>query len=178
MLDEVLQCFDDNGNPLDGQLRSEVKKEPFQFWCGVSKIWVVNTQGEILCSRRADHLMSGAGKWQSCFCGHVPLGISFLENAVKELGEESGIKVESSDLCFVERVKDEKYKKFFENFILLQDVHVDSLTFPDGEVSMARWMKVEEMSQEKNLLPDQWCNGCPENVVGAIEKMRRAYGEM
>ncbi len=52
--DELLECFDDEG-----------------LWHGIASVWLFNSKGEILCSKRSDVLSGNPGKWQTCFGGHV-----------------------------------------------------------------------------------------------------------
>ena len=40
--EELLQCYDEHGNPALARPRSIVKTKPYRYWYGVTKIWVVN----------------------------------------------------------------------------------------------------------------------------------------
>lgn len=172
MLEEILQCFDENGIPTEGRPRSEIYTKPYQFWCGISDVWVANDHGEILCSKRADHLTNNAGKWQTYFGGHVPFGVSFLENAIKELAEESGIIVEADDLHFLGRRSDPIDKDLFEEFVFFSNITPEECTFPDGEVTEAQWMTFNEARQQKELHPEQWTNGCSKETENAINNVQ------
>ncbi|MEK7633136.1 MAG: NUDIX domain-containing protein [Patescibacteria group bacterium] len=171
MSEESLQCFDDNESPTEGRPRSEVKKEPERWWHGGSAIWVINNRGEILCSRRALHCPGNPGKWQTCFGGHLPVGISFAQNACKELAEELGVVCEESNFVFLRRVKDEKHKKIEEQFAIQLEIVPEECTFPDGEVTEVRWMTLEEARRQKELHPKQWTNGCPKETEAAIKNV-------
>ena len=172
MPEEILQCFDDDGNPTKGRLRSEVKKEPEQWWHGGSAIWAVNGRGEVLCSRRALHCPGNPGKWQTCFGGHLPVGISFAQNACKELAEELGVIREESDLIFLRRMKDEKHKKIEEQFVVFLEIAPGECSFPDGEVTEARWMTFDEARQQKELHSEQWTSGCAKETEDAIKSVQ------
>lgn len=171
---ELLQCFDDEGTPIEGRPRSEVKKEPERWWHGGSAIWVINNRGEILCSRRALHCPGNPGKWQTCFGGHLPEGMSFTHNACKELAEELGVTCTESDLTFLRRVKDDNHKKIEEQFAILLDIDPTRCTFPDGEITEARWMTFEEAREQKELYPEQWTNGCTKETENSIIKAFRS----
>lgn len=169
MPEEFLQCFDDDGNPTEGRPRSEVKKEPERWWHGGSAIWVINSYGKILCSRRALSCPGNPGKWQTCFGGHLPAGISFVQNACKELVEELGAICEESDLIFLRHIKDERHKKIEEQFAILLDLDPAQCTFPDGEVTEAYWITFEEARKQKELYPTLWTNGCAKETEVAIK---------
>ena len=172
MFEEILQCFDDAGNPTEGRPRSEVKMEPERWWHGGSAIWVVNSQGEVLCSRRALHCPGNPGKWQTCFGGHLPVGISFAQNACKELAEELGVVCDESGIVFLRRMIDKKHKKTEEQFALFVEIDPKECTFPDGEVTEARWMTFDGARQQKELHPEQWTNGCSKETEDAINDSR------
>lgn len=160
MLDELLQCFNEDGTPTEGRPRSEVKKQPERWWYGCSTIWVTNSRGEILCSRRALSCPGNPGKWQTCFGGHLPAGITFAQNACKELAEELGTSCNESSLVFLRRTINEKYKKIEEQFAIQLEIAPEECAFPDGEVTETRWMTFQEARQQKELYPTLWTNGC------------------
>lgn len=168
MPEELLQCFDEDGNPTEGRPRSEVKKKPERWWYGGSAIWAVNHQGEILCSRRALHCAGNPGKWQTCFGGHLPFGISFTQNACKELAEELGVICTESDLVFLRRVKDEEHKKIEEQFAIALEITPEECTLPDGEVTEVQWMTFKDAQWQKELHPEQWASGCSKETEAAI----------
>lgn len=170
--EEILQCFDENRNPTEGQPRSLVKIEPRKYWCGVSNIWVVNKKGQLLCSKRVFLRSKGnSGKWQSYFGGHLQLGSSFGETAVKELKEEAGIAISLEDLFLVDAGRYEHEKKFYENFVILYDGPID-LSKTDGEVTEVRWLDMDRYWQESQIKnPENWCHACkPEH-----QKVIRAW---
>ena len=174
--EEVLQCFDDQRKPTEGRLRSEVKIMPYRWWYGVSHIWVVNHEGQLLCSKRSETLSGNPGKWQSYFGGHVPFGLSFEETAVKELQEEVGLNISSLDLFFVEDSLHEGRKQFCKSFALLFNGNISDVSFPDAEVVDAKWMKMDEYWNEQERNPERWCNRCfPKHQKIILEWLASQY---
>lgn len=157
--DEILQCFDEHKNPTIGRPRSVIKTEPRQYWYGLSKIWVVNSKAQILCSKRSLDT-ADPGLWQTYFGGHLPFGLSFTENAVKELREESGIEVQEQDLFLIEDGINEEKKNFFESFVVLYNGENIDITKTDGEVTEAKWMDMDDYWQEQAAYPEKWCCRC------------------
>jgi len=157
--DELLQCFDENGNPTEARPRSEVKQEPYRLWYGTARVWVVNIQGQLLVSKRADHLVGNPGKWESYFGGHVSAGDSFITTARRELAEEAGIDVPESDLHFIDKGRNEDVRAFFENYAVLWNGNPKDLPFPDGEVTEAKWMNMDDYwKQAQDHI--KWCCRC------------------
>jgi 8-oxo-dGTP pyrophosphatase MutT (NUDIX family) len=158
--DEILQCFDSQRNAIEGHLRTDVKTKPYRWWCGVSNIWLVNAQGQLLCSKRSYNVQGNPGKWQSYFGGHVPFGLSFEETAIKELQEEVGLKISFEDLFLIEEGAYEENKQFYRSFVVLFDREITDLIFSDGEIIDAKWMDMDDYWNEKERNPDTWCNRC------------------
>ena len=72
--DELLECFDLQGNPIERKSRQEIHTKPYIIWHGVSNIWVLNNLGSTLCSKRAETVSGNPGKWQTYFGGHAKAG--------------------------------------------------------------------------------------------------------
>lgn len=166
--EELLQCFDEQGNPTEIRSRKEVKTEPFRWWCGVATVWVVNDVGEIMVSKRSGQVSANAGKWQSYFGGHVEPRRSFLETARGELAEEAGLEFPLEAFHFVASVRNETKKVHAERYAVRFNGRPEALKFLDGEVSEARWMSMEEQWVEREADPDLWCNGCPPELQEKI----------
>ncbi|GMU74261.1 MAG: hypothetical protein AMXMBFR44_4580 [Candidatus Campbellbacteria bacterium] len=167
---ELLQCYDDQGSPIDSKTRAEIKANPGTYWCGVVNVWVVNSEGQLLCSKRSKGLSGNPGKWQTYFGGHIPAGLGFREAAVKELGEETGIHFEENSLFFIHRGKDDVNKKFFESYAVRFNGQPSDLVFTDGEITEARWMPIEEYVADEAQNPERWCNGCKPERRKAIQE--------
>jgi isopentenyldiphosphate isomerase len=166
--DEMLQCFDEAGNPTEVQSRKEVKTEPFRWWCGVATVWLVNDAGEMMVSRRSSTVSANPGKWQSYFGGHVEPGRSFLETVRGELAEEAGLECPPEAFYWVASVRNDAKKVHGERYAVRFNGSPEDLRFIDGEVSEARWMNIEEQWAEKEAHPEIWCNGCPPELQEKI----------
>lgn len=136
---------------------------PRQYWCGVSNIWVVNASGQLLCSKRS-YQTANPGKWQTYFGGHVPVGLSFRQNAVKELQEEIGITVTEEDLFLIAEGNNLEHKQFFESYVILYNGAAVDLSKTDKEITDVNWMNMDDYWKDKEANPENWCNQCrPDN---------------
>ncbi len=172
---ELLQCYDEQGNPSGSKTRAEIKEGSEDCWCGVVNVWVVNDDGRLLCSKRSDGLSGNPGKWQTYFGGHIPAGLGFREAAVKELGEEIGVRFEDRDFFFIHRGKDDVNRKFFESYTVRFNGKVEDLHFSDGEITEVRWMSIDEYLAEEAQNPEQWCNGCKPERQKAIREWVKTF---
>lgn len=158
---EILQTYDKNGKLSEILPRSVIYAEPRKYFHGVSNIWVVNTKGELLCSKRSVRVKGNPGKWQTFFGGHVQAGETFLQTAQRELFEETNIKGSENNFRLIEKGMNEVHRHFFEGYLYVYKGEV--LSFIDGEITETRWMSFEEYNKEKENTPERWCNSC--NVI-------------
>lgn len=159
--EELLQCFDEDGNPTEARPKSQVRAKPHRWWHGVAIVWLVNDSGQLLCSRRAMFVSMHPGVWQTSFGGRVSGSMTFEETAVKELAEETGIIIKQTDLHYFGTLKDEESKFFAKSYVVRFNGEPSDLHFTDNEVAEAKWMDMDEYSDEVKAHPEQWCNSCP-----------------
>lgn len=159
-MDEMLQCFDEDGNPTEAHSRKEVKAMPPRWWYAVSRIYVVNDTGQLMCSKRAEGLSGNPGKWQTYFGGHVKAGESIRDSARNELAEEAGLLLPLEEFHFVDKGRNEEKKVFFENYAVKFNGQPSDLRFTDNEVTEAKWMDMDVYWKEQEAHPEMWCNAC------------------
>ena len=156
---ELLLCYDEQGHAVAPKPCGVVHEKPYRIWHAITNIWILNSKGEILCTRRASHISGNAGKWQTYVGGHVKAGSDFSETARRELVEEIGMKAGKNDLKLVEKGRREENMHVYESYVILFDGNVTELSFPDGEISEAQWFSFKKYQKSKAENPDQWCNG-------------------
>lgn len=157
--DELLQCYDEYGAPIEARPRVEVKRLPPRWWYATSKVWLVNDRAELIVSKRSESLAGSPGKWQTYFGGHVSAGLSIKESALKELAEESGLRVSLNDLYFINAGKNPETKVHYEFYAVRFNGTPSDLHFTDGEITEAKWMSMEAYERERATNPDAWCCG-------------------
>ncbi|MFA5853877.1 MAG: NUDIX domain-containing protein [Patescibacteria group bacterium] len=134
--------------------------EPHRWWHAAASVWLVNAQGQIMCSKRAPGLFGNSGKWQSYFGGHVSGGSTALETVRRELEEETGIVKPADDFFLVQEKKNEEVKMHLAYYATRFDGQPSDLRFTDGEITEAKWMDMDEYWSQKEKHPDAWCNRC------------------
>ena len=155
---ELLECFDGNGNPIQSKPRQEVHAKPYTIWHGVTVVWMFNNRREILCSKRSNYVEGNPGKWQTYFGGHVKAGDNFLETAMAELKEEIGLKLLPENFVLVDSGKREDVMHVYKMYAILFKNDLSKLNFIDGEVAEVKWLSFKDYKKEKNKKPDDWCN--------------------
>lgn len=162
--DELVVCFNEEGKEIEPHTRRELHALPLRYWHGVTSIFVVNKDGQLLCSKRSEKLSQKPGRWQANFGGHVNVGQTFVQNAVRELKEESGIDKKETDLYFINETKNEEFKHIVKHFVCRYEGDLGELHFSDGEITEVKWMSFEEAWNSKLKNPELWAGSCnPEN---------------
>ena len=64
-------------------------------------VWVFNINNDILFQKRADGKDTYPGLWDVAAGGHVEIGDDYETTAIKELEEETGLKVDKKDYYFI-----------------------------------------------------------------------------
>lgn len=101
-MEEMLDVLNEDGTPAGRTVsREEAHREGILH--GTSQIFIYrvkNGRVQILLQRRSQEKDSFPGKLDISSAGHIPAGMSPLENAVKELKEELGLTVNADQLKF------------------------------------------------------------------------------
>jgi len=150
--EELLRCFDENNVEVEPRTRQWLKDNPNTLRCGVGTVWIINSRGEILCSKRSPTLHGNPNKWQTYFGGKMPVGSTPKETAIRELAEEIGIEVAPDGLFTV------KESHRVGRYMIRRDGEADSFKFPDGEITEVRWMGLDDIIREQRDHLDDWCN--------------------
>ena len=129
------------------------KTEPANF---ISRFEVVScyieNDGEILILHRQDHKPEG-NTW-GLPAGKIDAGENELDAMVREIGEETGLKVEPEEFEYLEKlyVVYPTYQFIFHMFkVTLEEKPVIKIS--DGEHKAYKWLKPEEVLK-LDLIPD------------------------
>jgi isopentenyldiphosphate isomerase len=152
---ELLDVCDHEGH-LTGQVlaRSEVHKA--QAWHRVALVWVINSRGEILLSRRAEHLNLFPGLWDVTVSGHVSAGDEPTPTAVRETQEEVGLTTALEEMKFIDTVTDRLptsvperlHQEYDFIYVARHDVAADKLKLQAAEILEVRWVTADDYERE------------------------------
>ena len=154
---ELLDIRDQDGN-ITGIVKERSKIHRDGELHGTSHVWIVrwNQEGrlELLLQKRALDKDAYPGCYDISSAGHIPAGQDYRSSAIRELGEELGIRAEKEDLIFLgifeAYSKDVFYGKPFLNheishvYVYDKKVEIEKLTLQKEEVDSVKWMSLEE----------------------------------
>ncbi len=95
-MSEILDVVNENDEVIGQAERDEVHR--VGLVCRLAYVCFYTAGGEVILQKRSDTKKNDAGKLTTTVSGHVASGQDYLEAAVRETFEESGVEVEASDL--------------------------------------------------------------------------------
>ena len=146
-LGEIWQEYDFNGERLGGIDPNSYNYDTIRLMGGAAVMLyrVVDGELEYLFQHRSKLLKGNPDKWDVSAGGHINLGESVLDAAVRETHEEIGVNIECEKLEFAEtyiRLKDIIYLYFYD-----WGEREDSFSFDDAEVEEVKWVKYSELDK-------------------------------
>lgn len=163
MTDELLQIVDEEtGEPTGEHLpRKQVLEQ--KLWCRTTNIFVLNSLGQILCHQRSLHKERFPGAWSTHLGGHVAKGESFKISALKELEEETGLKVNAFQLIPWRTSKKSLSRIWVRDFLTVYDGKIEDLRIQKEEIERIEWFDakriMDELDAENELGARNWLAG-------------------
>lgn len=152
--DEMWQVYDPNGDPIPGEGWDSALNNPEKT--GSSKIvgvavvflYRISSDGilEVLWQRRSDKIDRYPGDYDISAGGHVNLGESFVEAAVRETREEIGAEIDASELRLVTERGFNK-NRFAWVYAVDWTNKPEDFHFNDKEVSEIKWVPFDETEE-------------------------------
>ncbi len=159
---KYLNIVNENDEIIDEDLRTEIHEKGLLH--REAHVWFVNKNG-IFFQHRAKDEDSYPDLLDATVGGHVEKGDSYLETAIKESEEETGIKVEEKDLTKIKKFRkeffDDKTKThnntFREVFAYFFEGKIEDLKIEIGKsqgFKFLSWDKIEEENEiTKKIIP-------------------------
>ena len=157
-MEELWQLFDDQGRPLEskGATKNDVYSKALLH--AAAHIWIWRRNGseiEILLQKRALDKRTWPGRYDISAAGHIDLGESELEAAIRETTEEIGHTPDLSRLKFIgahrcyDVAPDKSWTENEFRFVyLLEETPDMRFTLDDGEVESVEWKDRAIVKQE------------------------------
>lgn len=152
--DEIWQVYHQNGEPIaDGGWNAELGNPEVtgsDKIVGVAIVFLYrkNREGELefLWQRRSEKIDRFPGDWDFSAGGHINLGESMVEAAVREAWEEIGVNVKVEELKLITMYPFNR-NRFAWVYLVDWTGGPDEFHFDDFEVSEVKWVKYSEMDE-------------------------------
>ena len=153
---ELWDVYDENRSPL-GRTHARGRRMRKGEYHLVVFVWVFNSRGELLLTKRSPEKRSFPNKWDPTG-GAVLAGENSLQAVQRELFEETGIRAEQSEFVWVDSYRRAGKHDICDVYFLRRDAEPDELVMQAGETCGAMWVdrqKLERMiAQDMVAAPD------------------------
>ncbi|MFA6136105.1 MAG: NUDIX domain-containing protein [Candidatus Paceibacterota bacterium] len=102
-----LNIVDEKGNIVGEETRDNIHKKGLLH--REIHVWFYTSKGEIIFQHRAKDKDTYPDLLDATVGGHVEIGDDYKNTALKEIEEETGIKVEKNNLSFIQMMRSESY---------------------------------------------------------------------
>ena len=117
---------------------------------------IINSKGEILITKRAEHKRHG-GLWE-CNGGSILKGETSIQGMIRELKEEIGVEFSEKEAVLLkEIVRDKEVADIKDMWLFRRDIKEEEITFPDGEATDYKWVTIDEfieMFNNNEIIPN------------------------
>lgn len=154
---EIFDIVDENGIPTGETIQRTVAHDK-GIRHRTAHIWIVrNTDNgcEVLLQQRSYNKDSFPGRYDTSSAGHIRAGDEPLDSALRELGEELGIKAEPAALTYIGKFPIQYEKEFFGKpfrdcevafvYLYTEPVDINVLTLQAEEVESVKWFAIDEV---------------------------------
>lgn len=154
---EIFDIVDENGIPTGETVQRTVAHDK-GIRHRTAHIWIVrNTDNgcEVLLQQRSYNKDSFPGRYDTSSAGHIRAGDEPLDSALRELGEELGIKAEPAALTYIGKFQIQYEKEFFGKpfrdcevafvYLYTEPVDINALTLQAEEVESVKWFAIDEV---------------------------------
>jgi len=118
----------------------------------IVRIFIFDGEGSILLQRRSNRMKSYPGLWDQAVGGHVDVGESNYDAAIRELSEELGI-----NNVQIHEIQDGlKNMACFDTLYSLKIPKSKSIEFDSHEVDEVQWFTLDDFEQMLLQQPDEF----------------------
>ncbi len=140
-MSEIWDLYDRDRKPLGitHERGRYLKKGTYHIAVG---IWTVNNNNEVLITLRSEKKRDWPSVWENT-AGSLLHGESSRQGAVRELFEETGIKVDEESLVFLGTERGRNV--IGDCYVVRKDVDIKDIVLQDGETCDAKWVSLTEL---------------------------------
>jgi 8-oxo-dGTP pyrophosphatase MutT (NUDIX family) len=144
---EQWQVFSENGQPVVGRGESDdVFAANPALVMGNAHVWLWRQSASgtsVLLQKRSLIKKSSPGMYHVSAAGHINVGETALEAAVRETREEIGVVIDPARLYLVHVTRSSRHLTSLLHVFTYQLAGDESFSFDDGEVDAVRWYDLE-----------------------------------
>lgn len=161
MPDLPIQIVDKNNEPIGGATKQEAWRNGLIH--RVVRMAILDERGYMLVQKRSAQKELFPGRWDNSAAGHVDVGETYGQAALRELNEELGlsdVELQALGDYYIE-VKDDWriMKRFTRAYKITLKDPLPVFQLPEDEVESTEWMEIEAVKSLVNNHPEQVTDG-------------------
>jgi len=174
MADELIDICDEDNNVIGTAMKYKALAEG--LWHRAARVLIYNPKGEVFLQLRSESKELHPGCWDVGVAGHIGAGEHYIDAALREAAEESGLDIDKEDLelAMVEKAEGvfgNFHEKIFaytyfarfngdERLIRIQQEEVQTYRFVDvRDLELERKKNPEKFSPHSDRYWDEVING-------------------
>ena len=158
---ELFDIVDDENKVIGQRSRAVVHAENLHH--RAVHVFVFNSAGELFLQKRSHLKDAHPGLWDSSAAGHLDVGESYVDCAVRELNEELGISVQPGDLKLEAQISSSE-NTGWEFVELFSTTCKGKVRYPCSEVECGAWFPMDEIRAWTARRPQDFASGFLESL--------------
>lgn len=181
-MSEILDIVNDNDEVIGQAERDRVHREGLV--CRLVYVCFYAANGEVILQKRSDTKKNDPGKLTTTVSGHVASGQTYVEAAVRETLEESGVEITSENLHNLGVVRaDYVQGDYLSNamrglFAYRFDGNVSDLKVEDGEGAGFEVFNIDDLEKKLESNPERFAVVLADEVGKSLVRKVRALIEI
>ena len=116
----------------------------------ISRVFIFDDEGNMLLQKRSKNMHGYPGLWDQAVGGHIDMGESYKDAAIREMSEELGI----VGIDIEELAVSYKNKNCFEGIYKAVISRSIEINFDTVEVEAVKWITIEDFEKEIEVNPE------------------------
>ena len=167
-MDEIVEILTEDGKETYKRINKTIAHKEGKCH-GISAIALIDKDGKLLIQKRSANKKNEPNKWDLSGAGHIDIDETPEHAAVRELFEETGIKVEIEEIKLIDTYlnkvkldKDTFINHYTYLFLVQKDIDIKTLKMQESEVSEVIFVdkkKYNEFFNNKEMVEAiKYCN--------------------
>ena len=154
-MEELLDIFTRDGKYLGYNTRSFCHQDNVDVYHKCVFVWFINSNNEILVSKRNINKKQYPGKWQMAVAGHVDKDESVLVTAIRETKEEIGIDINEDEISYLREWIIDEQRELAQIYLVNKDISIADIKIEKEEFDEIKWLEYNEFV--KLFYSDEFC---------------------
>ena len=157
-MDELVEVLTEDGKQTGERINKSIAHKK-GICHGISAIALINNNGRLLIQKRSSNKKTEPNKWDLSGAGHIDIDETPEQAAIRELYEETGIKIKIEELKLIDiylnkaKLDNNTFINHFTYLFLIQkDIDINSIKIQESEVSNTAFVNKKDCLEMKSIV--------------------------